>query len=330
MNKKILIGSIIAVTIILLSSFSSVVGKISSDEELVELDVEFCGLGKKHTVKLTQQEADEVEILFADIKQRLSEVETKGEAEEIFKEAVVKLGEYNLIPKSMNVEYIQDFITRKFASPSTMRSCLLDNKLINCNYVDPDENYNCLIAGESTEDFTVTFYQGLPFRITNNIAWFIARIGIFLNNDALVTLASGIMEILGLLLAFRLFSIPTPYDGDIPLLQRPFMIGGGINYGVQELSTDYLIPSEGWVSTYGSNGHKNWTGEFYGHLNGSLNWPFLWNIGFMLSYPGVSGFFGLVFKYKNNEFSYYPTKYLGFAFKVKLGSEPPYVLDVDD
>jgi len=36
MKKKILIGSIIAVVIILLSSFSSVVGKVSSDDELVE------------------------------------------------------------------------------------------------------------------------------------------------------------------------------------------------------------------------------------------------------------------------------------------------------
>ncbi len=82
MNKKILIGSIIAVAIIVLSSFSSVVAKVSVDnDELVELDVEFCGLNKKHTVKLTQQEADEVELLFDDIEQRLSEVETREEAE---------------------------------------------------------------------------------------------------------------------------------------------------------------------------------------------------------------------------------------------------------
>ncbi|MCK4347951.1 MAG: hypothetical protein KAW47_04975 [Thermoplasmatales archaeon] len=61
MRKKILICSIIAVAVIVLSSFSSVVGKVSSDEELVEFDVEFCGLGKKHTVKLTQEDADEKE-----------------------------------------------------------------------------------------------------------------------------------------------------------------------------------------------------------------------------------------------------------------------------
>ena len=77
MKKKILIGSIIAVAIIVLASFSSAVSKVASNEELVELDVEFCGLGKKHTVQLTQQEADEVELLFDEIHERLNEVETR-------------------------------------------------------------------------------------------------------------------------------------------------------------------------------------------------------------------------------------------------------------
>jgi len=97
MKKKILIGSIIAVAIIVLASFSSVVGKVSSDDELVELDVEFCGLGKKHTVSLTQQEADEVEFLFDKIHEQLNEVETRDEAEVIFKDAIVELDEYGLL-----------------------------------------------------------------------------------------------------------------------------------------------------------------------------------------------------------------------------------------
>ena len=43
MIKKILVGSIIAVAIIILASFSSVVGKVSSDDELVEFDIEYVG-----------------------------------------------------------------------------------------------------------------------------------------------------------------------------------------------------------------------------------------------------------------------------------------------
>lgn len=48
----------------------------------------------------------------------------------------------------------------------------------------------------------------------------------------------------------------------------------------------------------------------------------------MLSYPGVSGFFGFVFKYKNDYGFFYPTKYIGYAVKVKLGPDPPHVFDV--
>ena len=38
------------------------------EDDLVEFDVEFCGLGKKHTVKLTREEAHELELLIDEIK----------------------------------------------------------------------------------------------------------------------------------------------------------------------------------------------------------------------------------------------------------------------
>jgi len=140
MKKKILIGSIIAVAIIILSSFSSVVGKVSSDNELVEFDVEFCGLGQKHTVKLTQQEAVEVELLFADIEKRLSEVETREEAEEIFKDAVVELDKYGLLGR-MKIKQIQRLITRNYTPLKDLYRKLLDD----------NSNYLCLIAGKTND-----------------------------------------------------------------------------------------------------------------------------------------------------------------------------------
>jgi len=86
MKTRILIGCIIAVVVILLAPLSSVVAKSSVDNnELVEFDVEFYGLNKKHTVKLTQKEADEVELLIDEIKKNpnilrdyLSEKISKG------------------------------------------------------------------------------------------------------------------------------------------------------------------------------------------------------------------------------------------------------------
>jgi len=139
MKKKILIGSIIAVALLTLVSFSSVVGKVSLNEELVDYNVEFSGLGKKHTVQLTQEEADEVELLFDDIEQQLSKVETREEAEEIFKEAVVELDKYGLLG-GLSVRQAQRLVTRK------------TNRLLEKDWIlsdDSNNNYMCLLLAKT-------------------------------------------------------------------------------------------------------------------------------------------------------------------------------------
>ena len=138
MNKKILIGSIIAVAIIILSSFSSVVGKVSSDNELVEFDVEFCGLGEKHTVKLTQQEADKVELLFDDIKEQLENVETREEAEEIFKETVVELDKYGLLG-GLGIRQTQNFVTGNYQDKVRRETSLLKGYNNLCLFISHGE-----------------------------------------------------------------------------------------------------------------------------------------------------------------------------------------------
>lgn len=65
MGKRILIGSIIAIAIIVLSSFSSVVGKVSSDEELVDVTIyEYKpdGTIEKSIVKMSHQKENELKI----------------------------------------------------------------------------------------------------------------------------------------------------------------------------------------------------------------------------------------------------------------------------
>ena len=143
MKKKILIGSIIAVVILVLVSFTSVVGKVSLNEELVEFDVGFCGLGKKHSVKLTQQEADEVELLFDDMQDRLSAVETDDETIVIFNEAVVELDKYGLLG-GISVKQAQRLVTGEYQKEKTITFIERDMEIL-----DDNENLLCLIAGEA-------------------------------------------------------------------------------------------------------------------------------------------------------------------------------------
>ncbi|MFO7678332.1 MAG: hypothetical protein R6V50_08140 [Thermoplasmatota archaeon] len=300
------------------------------EDELVEIEFEFSGLGEKHSVSLTAQEADEIETLFDEIEQRLSKVKHRKEADELFHEAIDRLDELNVLPKSMSKQKAKDLVTGQSIG-TLLPPLLTHNTLSNSGeYSDLDANYLCLIAGESTEDFCLTWYQGLPFRLINIVAWYIAYIGVKLNNDALVNQAASIMTSLSLLFGLMLFNIGIPYFFTLdPFFQRPLIKGGSINYGVQELQFGNAMPSTGWVSTYGLNGFKNWTGDLYGQLEDLMNWPFLMTLAPMLSYPGVSGFFGLVFKYTHGYYDvFYPTKYLGYAIKVKLGPEPPRLLPV--
>lgn len=107
MKKKVTIA-----VILLFISFAfspSIHANISKD--VVEFTTEICGLdGGKQTVELTQVEAEEVDALFKSIRERLNETETREEAEEIFKEAVVELDKYGLLG-GLSIKHAQRLVT---------------------------------------------------------------------------------------------------------------------------------------------------------------------------------------------------------------------------
>lgn len=195
-----------------------------TQNELVEFDVEFCGLGKKHTVKLTQQEADEVEQLFDDIEQRLSEVETREETIEIFKEAIVELDKYGLLG-GLSIRHAQRLIISPYQS-------FRDNKFIqmkvNAEKLDDNENYCCLIAGLTDS----TAFTG---HLTRYLSIILAHI-IYQSNF-------GIEGLIYLMCLFPFIA----FD-----IVRPFHIGSDILF-VQRVS--------GYVLTLGLDGLKFWKGD---------------------------------------------------------------------
>ena len=163
MNKKILIASFFA-TIMLLVPFSSVIGTQNSslkiEKETVSFTIEPCGLNsEKQTVELTKEEAEIIKQLFNSIRERLNETETREEAEEVFKEAVVELDKYGLIG-DLSIEKAQRLVTGEigFNLHEKLKSnkyCdLVFDKLKNFNSKQGnDENRNCLIVGRTTETF---------------------------------------------------------------------------------------------------------------------------------------------------------------------------------
>ena len=298
MKNKILIGSIIAVALLTLVSFSSVVGKISTDGELVEFDVEFSGLGKKQTIQLTQQEADEVELLFDDIEQRLSEVKTREEAEVIFKDTVVKLDKYGLLG-GLSVRQVQKLVT------SNMQQSTLFNQeeYININNEKDTNNSNlmCLIAGKTSE----TFITGILGRIALNLAiplHFISEIIESLPDSILRTVLEGMFS--------RCYDFVLIYLVFVSLIDTfiPVSIGDVIIYD----------DSQGWVLTFGLYGFKNWNGTINGNIESLI-------LSLILESIGVFGFRGIKVYIRPSEMTALSlgmtTLYLGQANYVNIETE---------
>jgi len=274
MKKKILIGSIIAVVILVLVSFTSVVSKVASDDEFVGFEIEFCGLGKKHTVQLTQQEADEVELLFDEIEQRLSEVETREQSEEIFNEAVVELDRYCLLG-GLSVEQVQRLITDRYQNPRVMR---LSEKLHNKNEAGSNSNFFCLIAGEATGARVIGLVEmgcsALLYAIF--VVYFISEF-VFGSPFFLPQLISFVRSLNNF---YQNISFPITFGMVALGCRHPLFSPGGPmqNY-----------PAEGWVWTQGLNSDKSWNGTFYGSIRG-LRSPFY---AYHTDYIGVTGFLGI-------------------------------------
>lgn len=321
--------NIITIPIILLFislSFIPVINaNLSISSDSVKITTYFNGVNglQAYTVNITKEESIQLDILFDEINQKLKNSKSMEEAEFIIKDAIKKLDKLKLIPKEIGIKKAQVIATGKILS-SDKKNRILFNRLKRIEgKKDSYDNKFCYIAGESTEEFPATWFHSLRFRTAYTIAILLYTYGLKFNNEGAKQTALGWMIVLGLIFGIRLFKIGfPPYSGGYdPFYQWPFMMGGWINYGV-EVFPGGFAPSEGWVTTYGTQGLKEWTGDLWGHLYSFRDFPFIWDIG-VISHPGVSGFFGIMFEYSDNDpIVVYPRKYVGFSIRVKIGHNP--------
>ena len=273
-----------------------------SKEALVEFTTEVCGLnGGKQTVKLTQEEANEVEVLFDSIRERLNATESREEAEEIFKEAVVELDKYGLLG-GLSVKQAQKLVIGKYQNPIVKR--VIDR--IYKRYpqmLDDDENRFCMIAGK----VDTTMFKGIlhifGFKIYE-ILWLICQ---NINDSDL----RDAMETLMTLPWLIPFIVITLHD-ELKL----FAFGDKVYVGVK---SGKYYPTEGWITTRSSTKEKSWSGKLWGNLPFKL---FIIDQGIYKTtwYPGVWGFKGIrILDIETNEISL-----IGFTSWVKLTKEFPY------
>ncbi len=221
----------LAVTVILLFIGLAVAPSINanaSKESLIEFTTEVCGLdGRKQTVKLSQEEANEVEVLFDSIRKRLNVTESIEETEEIFKEAIVKLNKYGLLG-GLSVEKVQNLITGRFQNLRIAK--FLEKANIN-SFIKG--NFLCLLNGKT--DYTM--FDGFFSTLLLILSFLFIGLDIFV------------------LLWMSSYYFTNSF---------PLSLSQTVSLGVQGVQWTY--PANGWVFTNGLTGVKKWEGNIIGDI----------------------------------------------------------------
>jgi hypothetical protein len=219
MKKLLAIGIIfLFIGVAVAPSINTAVVKASNDNDLVEVTSQACGIQGfgDTTVKLTKQQYQELEQYLVDFRARLNQTTTREEAIPIFKDAVVELNKFGLLPRGMSVERAQHLVT--FGSRIKHTPTIV--KKLNQSSI----NYDCL--------FTAILYQTWEKNIWIRLAEWAAQFAPNPYTPSLLTI------IFFLIWAFK----PFHFNNEVDVLgdqnaQAFFTIGlGGIKSGPYNIS----------------------------------------------------------------------------------------------
>jgi hypothetical protein len=139
--------------------------KAATDNDLVEVTTQACGIQGfgNTTVKLTKQQYQNLEQYLVDFRGRLNTTTTREEAVPIFKEAVVELNKYGLLPKGMSVEKAQKLVTNIYQGNRNFEKMSISSKLSQVGTLVSNIFCLLLLHSNSTEYNTEYGLLSLPF-----------------------------------------------------------------------------------------------------------------------------------------------------------------------
>jgi len=300
-TKWLAIGIIllfVGVTIAPTINFNTVTA--SQDDDLVEVTTQACGIQGygNTTVKLTREQYQDLEEYLVEFRERLNQTSTREEAVPLFKEAVVELDKYGLLPRGMSVERAQKLIV----SENSNRF----DKLFQVNQKSFTDysNINCLIFGKTNS----VFITGFLLKIFNGFC-------LWRNHDNLYEILSFPIVINSFIIFFLI----------LPWIISPVSIFTVLHFG--SVIPGYYgycnIPSEGYIHSIGSLGNKEYNGSFYGSIpiRPLLIFESYMIFGYnsWIYYPGILGYTGLKLYLGTEK----PLVLLGSALSVNISVEPP-------
>jgi hypothetical protein len=328
MNTNVVRKSLV-VTVILLfigvsiaPSINFTVVKASNDNDLVEVTSQTCGIKGfgNTTVKLTKQQYQNLEQYLVDFRARLNQTSTREEAVPIFKEAVVELNKYGLLPKGMSIERAQRLVTGQYQEigERLIRRTLVRNRINDLN----NSNYLCLV-GSVTDNLTSV---GPVVRWINNIMYAFINLNLFLRLFNFLYKNGFLLmsEVLGGIITVIVELLIAPWVlGPFITSANPFNVlysltlGGYVLVDINGHGMFYdFIPNTGWVDTFGLNGKRIFQNQpLWGNLP-QIPITMIAGLG-GYCYPGIFGFTGIQISLGGK------MHHLGSALWVKIGSEHP-------
>jgi hypothetical protein len=161
MKRLIAIGAIfLFIGVAVAPSINFTVVKASNDNDLVEVTTQACGIKGygNTTVKLTREQYQNLEAYLVEFRVRLNQTSTREEAVPIFKEAVVELNKYGLLPRGTSVERAQRLVTTGYHIENIPYILKKSNRGI--------VNICCLFAAETIDAFHLNIWTALGLIIS--------------------------------------------------------------------------------------------------------------------------------------------------------------------
>jgi hypothetical protein len=162
--KKILVVGIILlfIGVAVAPNINLTVVKASTDDDFVEIATQVCGIKgyKDTTITLTKEQYQDLEQYLGEFRARLNQTSTREEAIPIFKEAVVELDKYGLLPKGISVQHAQKLVI----GPSyPLISKNLMKRVPKNTAVNGVLNFFCLVIGNTNQTYSLNIFGILPF-----------------------------------------------------------------------------------------------------------------------------------------------------------------------
>jgi len=148
MKKKCLaIGIILLfVGVTIAPTINQSVVTATQDDDLIEVTSQACGIKgyQDTTVKLTREQYQNLEEYLVEFRARLNQTSTRDEVTVLYKEAIVELDDYGLLPKGMSIPLAEKLVIGNNLYDK------LPGFFRRVSFIDPDdiENMKCFVYAE--------------------------------------------------------------------------------------------------------------------------------------------------------------------------------------